>query len=47
MGVGSSPLLLAALIAHYSVALCTLDLGALDLGALDLGVEPLLNCTGI
>jgi len=42
MGVGSSPLLLAALIAHYSVALCTLDLGALDLG-----VEPLLNCTGI
>ncbi len=39
MGMGSSPLLLAGLTAHYSLALCTVDLGALDLS-----VDPLLNC---
>ena len=41
MGTRSSPLLLAGLIAHHSVALCTVDLGALDLS-----VKPVLMCTG-
>ncbi len=41
VGMGSSPLLLAGLTAHYSVALCTVDLDALDLS-----VDPLLYCAG-